>query len=156
VLNNFRCLIEHADEVRDRAAIYLQIIDLESGKKSSMTDLAFGEGNINVSALENYLKENKDSILSNEKALQIDLTKLKQEEAPKVTAAKREEFEELKALPQKEVKKTVESTTFATGSKERHVEAFMKSSIYENFSDPAYIAPKVVSHTIDISNLDIN
>jgi len=88
-LNISRCLVEHADEVRDRAAIYLQIIDLESNKKSSMTDLAFGEGNVDITALENYLNENKEGLVSKDKALQIDLSQLKQEEQAKAPTTKR-------------------------------------------------------------------
>jgi len=70
-------LIEHADEVRDRAALYLHLLNLEEEKKPSVSDLVFGDGMVDVTALENYLNENKGALVGSETALQIDLSVLK-------------------------------------------------------------------------------
>jgi len=75
-----KCLIEQADEVRDRAALYLHTLNLEAGERKPLAGLVFGEKKININALENYLKNNKKDLVNSDKPLQIDLDSLKAEE----------------------------------------------------------------------------
>lgn len=75
-----KCLIEQADEVRDRAALYLHTLNLDSAERKSLAGLVFGETNVNLSALENYLKSNKKKLVDSENPLEIDLGSLKADE----------------------------------------------------------------------------
>eukprot|EP00826_Nyctotherus_ovalis_P049010 TRINITY_DN5850_c0_g2_i11.p1 TRINITY_DN5850_c0_g2~~TRINITY_DN5850_c0_g2_i11.p1 ORF type:complete len:500 (+),score=173.92 TRINITY_DN5850_c0_g2_i11:48-1502(+) len=75
-----KCLIEQADEVRDRAALYLHTLELKSQEKDSLSELVFGDKKIDFNALENYLKSNKQDLMSSEKPIHINLDSLKPEE----------------------------------------------------------------------------
>ena len=75
-----KCLLERADEVRDRAALYLHALDLEAEKRNSLTGLVLGEKQIDVTALENFINNNKTALINSGKALEIDLSSLKHEE----------------------------------------------------------------------------
>ena len=144
-----KCLLEHTDEVRDRAALYLHALNLEEEKKPEVSELIFGENHIDVSALETFLMANKESLGNSDKPLQIDLSALKseepKEEAKKVRAIpKEEEIEEIKKSPETTAAATKQATGEIFSGKERHLEAFRKSTIYENFGDPSIITPKMV------------
>ena len=52
-----------------------------------------------------------------------------------------EDIEEEKFV---EAKETAKEKVMVTG-KESHIEAFKKSSVYENIGDPSFITPKIVS-----------
>ena len=78
-----KCLLERADEVRDRAALYLHALDLEAEKRNSLTGLVLGEKQVDVTALENFINNNKTALINSDKALEIDLSSLKHEEVKK-------------------------------------------------------------------------
>lgn len=75
-----KCLIEQADEVRDRAALYLRTLNLDAEERNAFSGLVFGEKKINITALEKYLRSNKKDLVNSDKPLQIDLDSLKIEE----------------------------------------------------------------------------
>ena len=80
-------MVEHADEVRDRAAMYLHALNIE--EKSPIKELAFGDSSdLNITALESFLLSNKEQLISSDKALQIDLSSLKQEQVKTETMDK--------------------------------------------------------------------
>jgi coatomer protein complex subunit gamma len=81
-----KCLIEQADEVRDRAALYLHTLNLGAEERNSLAELVFGEKKININVLESYLKNNKKDLVSSDKPLQIDLDSLKAEEVKETKA----------------------------------------------------------------------
>ncbi len=138
-----RCLVEYADEVRDRAALYLHVLNLEDPQKSTVPALAFGEAAVDVTALENYLNSNKAQLMNGEKPIQIDLALVKSE-APKAPAAKRPEDEEEIKAGAGESPAAAGKAQAAVASKEAadYLEAFKKSSIPENFGEPIYVSPK--------------
>lgn len=74
-----KCLVERADEVRDRAALYLHTLNLDSEERNSLAELVFGEKRVDISALEAYLKNNKNALINSEQPLHIDLDSLKSE-----------------------------------------------------------------------------
>lgn len=75
-----KCLIEQADEVRDRAALYLHTLELQTEEKQSLSELVFGNKNIDFNALESYIKSNKQDLVSSQKPIRINLDSLKFEE----------------------------------------------------------------------------
>ena len=79
-----KCLIGQADEVRDRAALYLHTLDLEAEERNRLAELVFGERKVDFTALENYLKDNKKELVNSDRLLHIDLDLLKSEEVKKI------------------------------------------------------------------------
>jgi len=143
-----KCLVEHADEVRDRAALYLHALNLEEEKKSNISDFVFGEQKVDVSALEAYLIANKSDLLKGETPVKIDMSTLKpveplkeeQKRAVNQMVVSPEDEEEIKT----EVKKGSPMGGIKETAKERHIEAYRKSLAFENFGEANYITPKMV------------
>jgi len=68
--------MEHSDEVRDRTALFLRSLEVDSSQKPVSSNLAFGKESFDLIALESFLNENKANLEKSEKVLQIDLSTL--------------------------------------------------------------------------------
>ena len=84
ILPTPRCMIEHADEVRDRAALFLHALD---SPEQSVTDFVFGETSYDLTALEEYLTANKETLAKSDKVLSIDLGTMKKKPAQQAPVA---------------------------------------------------------------------
>ncbi len=137
--------MEYADEVRDRAALYLHVLNLDSAAEGaqnpSIPALAFGESAIDVSALESYLNANKAELSGSGKPVQIDLSALKSASVPLPKGKNFEDAEETKASAKSPAAAT---TVGKVTAGESYVEAFRKSPVHENFGEPLFVSPKSV------------
>lgn len=75
--------------MRDRAALYLHLYEIEEAKKAEMSNMIFGEDTIDVNALESFLNANKEQLINQDKPLTIDLSLIKVDKALKEGIAKK-------------------------------------------------------------------
>lgn len=55
--------------------MYLRAINCDQTNKTVTPDIAFGEGEFDISALENYILTNKEDLSHSDKPITIDLSK---------------------------------------------------------------------------------